>query len=84
MTTKIIKSTPKGQITIPKMWREQFSTDSFLLRMDVSQITIKPINIGDLDINEEVIFDADRDNDGKGVTPDEMIRLLKKIQREQD
>lgn len=49
--------------------------------MDVHQITIKPIHLNDLESEEEVIFDADRDNKGKGITPDEMIRLLKKIQR---
>ena len=29
-------------------------------------------------IKEKVIFDADRDNNGEGVSPDEIIRMLKK------
>lgn len=81
MNSKIIKSTEKGQITLPKAWRNQFPTDSFLLKMDVHQITIKPVHLNDLEADEEVMFDADRDNKGRGVTPDEMIKLLKKIQR---
>jgi hypothetical protein len=28
---------------------------------------------------EEILFDADRDTNGKGITPDYMIHLLKKI-----
>lgn len=79
MTAKIIKTTEKGQITLPKVWRDQFPTDNFLLKIDVHQITIKPVHLNDLEADEEVMFDADRDNKGKGVTPDAMIKLLKKI-----
>lgn len=82
MTTKIVKSTSKGQITLPKSWRNKFHTDSFMLKMEIDQVTIKPINIHEF--SEEVVFDADRDNDGKGVSPDEIIRLLKKIKHGQD
>ena len=82
MTTKIVKSTSKGQITLPKSWRNKFHTDSFMLKMEIDQVTITPINIHEF--SEEVIFDADRDNDGKGVSPDEIIRLLKKIKHGQD
>lgn len=77
MITKIIKSTSKGQITLPKSWRNKFHTDCFMLRMDTDYVIIKPINVHEL--SEEVVFDADRDNKGKGVSPDEIIRVLKKI-----
>jgi hypothetical protein len=30
-------------------------------------------------LQEEVIFDAERDNSGKGIPVDEMIKTLKKI-----
>lgn len=78
MTTKIIKATTKGQVTLPKTWRNQFKTDDFLLQIKVDQIIIKPVHLEELE-TEEIIFDAERDNGGKGVSPDEMIRLLKKI-----
>lgn len=29
--------------------------------------------------NEEIVFDADRDNDGKGINPDSIVEALKKI-----
>lgn len=78
MNAKIIKSTSKGQITIPKKWRSQFETNNYTLEVKKEEIIIKPININQLG-NETVIFDADRDNNGKGISPDEMIRLLKKV-----
>lgn len=81
MSPKIVKSTSKGQITLPKSWRDQFNTDDFLMQIEVNAITIKPINLARLQEEEEVIFDADRDNNGKGVSPDEIIRMLKKINK---
>ena len=82
MTTKLVKSTPKGQITLPKIWRKKFNTDSFILTMKESTIEIKPVDLEELTESDEVIFDAKRDNGGKGITPDEMISMLKKIRRE--
>lgn len=81
MSPKIVRSTSKGQITLPKLWRDQFGTDNFLMQIDVKSITIRPINLSELQAEEEVIFDADRDNNGKGVSPDEIIRMLKKIRK---
>ncbi|PIZ72906.1 hypothetical protein COY06_06050 [Candidatus Peregrinibacteria bacterium CG_4_10_14_0_2_um_filter_41_8] len=72
MKTKITKTTSKGQITLPSEWRSQFLTDNFLLEMDGHKLVVKPINV------EEVIFDAAMDKEGKGVSIDEMIKLLKK------
>ena len=76
---KIVKSTSKGQITIPKAWRKQFKTENFMLKMETHQITLKPVRLEDIIMDEEVIFDADRDNKGKGISPDSVIRMLKKM-----
>ncbi|MEK7528454.1 MAG: AbrB/MazE/SpoVT family DNA-binding domain-containing protein [Patescibacteria group bacterium] len=81
MSPKVVKSTSKGQITLPQEWRRQFSTDSFILNMNNKTLIVTPINLDELE-PEEVVFDADRDNDGKGITPSEMIRILKKIRNE--
>lgn len=78
MTAKVVKSTSKGQITIPNEWRKKFSTDNFVLQMEEKTLTITPINLDALR-SEEVIFDAERDNVGKGISPAEMIKALKKI-----
>lgn len=76
MPTKIAKCTEKGQITLPKKWRELFDTDDFIIDFDDKQLTVKPIEMSKL--SEEIVFDADRDNGGKGISLDEMIKLLKK------
>jgi AbrB family looped-hinge helix DNA binding protein len=76
MPTKITKCTEKGQITLPKKWRELFDTDSFIVDFDNKQLIVRPIEMAKL--NEEIVFDADRDNQGKGIPIDEMIKLLKK------
>lgn len=81
MTSKVVKSTSKGQITLPVRWRAQFNTENYLLKMDEKQIVIKPAYIEKFEVGEleeEVFFDADKDNNGKGVSVDEMIKLLKK------
>lgn len=74
MAAKIVKSTQKGQITLPKEWRSKFNTDSYIIEMKDTVIKITPFYL-----DEEILFDAERDNDGKGISPDEMIKLLKKI-----
>lgn len=77
MTSKILKSTPRGQITLPKKWREHAGTDHYVLHMEDNKLVIVPFHVDNT--AEEIVFDADRDNHGKGVTPEEMIRMLKKI-----
>lgn len=76
MPTKISKCTEKGQITLPKQWRDLFDTDSFVVDFDNKQLTIKPFHMSKT--KEDLIFDADRDNQGKGIPLDDMIKMLKK------
>jgi len=79
MTTKVIKPTTKGQITLPKTWRDLFNTNDFILEIDNKKIIIKPIDLKKLENDDEIIFDAERDNNGKGVSPNEIIKMLKEI-----
>ena len=79
MTRKILQSTERGQITLPKQWRERFETNSFLIEMHEDRMVIVPFRL-DETAGEEVLFDADRDNDGKGVSPDAIIEALKHLQ----
>ena len=78
MTTKILKSTERGQITLPKEWRDHFVTNNYFAQISGDKLIITPLNLDTMN-TEEVLFDADRDNAGKGVTPDQMITALKKI-----
>lgn len=81
MASKVVKATTKGQVTLPKAWRDQFETDNFLLIMRSKQIVIKPLYLEEHydEAGEEVIFDAYRDNDGKGVDPEEIIKMIEDI-----
>ena len=78
MTGKVVRSTDRGQITLPKSWRSLFPTNNYLVEMYEDRLIVIPLNFGEVS-GEEVLFDADRDNEGKGVSPDQMIRALKKI-----
>ena len=78
MSRKILKSTERGQITLPKQWREQFQTDSYIVQLHEDRLVVLPLNLPMME-EEEILFDADRDNHGKGVSPEEMITMLKKI-----
>lgn len=78
MTRTIAKSTERGQITLPKQWRDHFPTNNFIVELHEDKIIIMPLDLKELNA-EEVLFDADRDNNGKSVSPDEIIRVLKKI-----
>lgn len=40
------------------------------------------IRLGKSTSEEEVLFDADKDNDGKGVSPEQIIKILNKISQE--
>jgi len=48
-----------------------------MIKYEKKELTITPVDLADL--RGEVIFDAERDNEGKGISVDEMINTLKKI-----
>jgi len=51
--------------------------------MHQDRLVIHPFDLAQATA-EEIIFDADRDNHGKGIPAREMIRLIKKINHEQN
>ena len=74
----LLKSTTRGQVTLPKQWRKNHSATVYLAEMHDDKLIIVPFDFEKG--NEEILFDADRDNDGKGVSPDDIIAKLQKIQ----
>ncbi len=76
---RITRCTKNGQITIPIDARSQWSTDTFIIKYDQKSLTITPVFPEDL--QEEVIFDANLDNNGQGLAIDDMLKLLKKIKK---
>ncbi|OGF26714.1 hypothetical protein A2477_01020 [Candidatus Falkowbacteria bacterium RIFOXYC2_FULL_47_12] len=82
--TTIVKATSKGQITIPMSWRKQFDTNQFILKCQGDTITLQPIDLETIIKRDEkkgdkVIFNAVRDNKGKGISAEELLKVLKKI-----
>ncbi|MDA0376060.1 MAG: AbrB/MazE/SpoVT family DNA-binding domain-containing protein [bacterium] len=77
MGSKVVKSTSRGQITLPKTWRTRFNTDSYIVQMSDDMLVIKPLDIQSAEA-EEVIFDADRDNGGDGISVKDMLSILRK------
>lgn len=78
MQATIQKATSRGQITLPAAWRKQFNSNSYLMEIADTFLKIKPINIEEL-VDEEVIFDADRDNGGKGILAEDFIKVIDSI-----
>lgn len=78
---KVQKITSKGQITLPVLWRNKFKTNQILLKTRGNVIEISPVNLDALKLAEYTVFDAIRDNKGKGLKATDILKILKKIDR---
>ena len=76
---KIQKITSKGQITLPAAWRKNHPSDYIVLKQKEEKIYIEPIVLGGKD--EYTVFDAIRDNKGKGLKASDLVSILKKIDK---
>lgn len=77
--TIIAKATSKGQITLPAKWRRNFSTNQYIIEEKKDRLEIRPIDIKDLGKKQEyTVFDAIRDNKGRGIKAKSLIKILKK------
>ena len=75
----VVKATSKGQITLPAKWRKQSDSNQYLLKEDGESLVITPLEVDRLEEEGwETIFDAKRDNNGKGVPLKDLIHTLKK------
>ena len=77
----IIKATSRGQITLPAKWRKNFNTDNFIIEEKKNSLEIKPINLKEIE-NEYTVFDAIRDNKGRGIKAEDLIKILDKIEKD--
>lgn len=79
---KIQKISSKGQITLPMAWRRATTTDTISVVVRGDKIEITPAR---LDRSREyTIFDAIRDNGGKGIKADDFITVLDKLIQEDE
>jgi bifunctional DNA-binding transcriptional regulator/antitoxin component of YhaV-PrlF toxin-antitoxin module len=69
----IRKMNTKGQVTLPAVWRERIKTDTVVLEDKGNQLTISP---ADVIVGEEVLFDAVRNNNGKGIPIKDLVKAL--------
>jgi len=76
-TATIQKATIKGQITLPMDWRSKFKTNQFVVKRFDNKLEVFPADIDKL--SEYTVFDAIRDNKGKGVKAKAMLEALDKI-----
>jgi len=75
--TTILKTTSKGQITIPAKWRKKFNTNQFVATLKEDRLEIKPLVIKE-DEDEITVFDAIRDNKGKGIKATDFLKIIRK------
>ncbi len=81
-TEKIQRITSKGQITLPVAWRRRMGTNSIVVRSRGEMLEISPLRtLDDEDEKWVTIFDAVRDNKGKGISAKDFSKLLRKIDK---
>lgn len=74
---KVQNVTSKGQITLPASWRKAFPSNQIMLRVKNDKIEISTINPRE-DEGYYTVFDALRDNNGKGISAKDLLKMLNK------
>lgn len=74
---KIQRVTSKGQITLPSVWRKEFGTDQVVVTAKGGKIEIAPVRR--VKETEYTVFDAIRDNKGKGISAKDLLKMLNKV-----
>jgi AbrB family looped-hinge helix DNA binding protein len=75
----ILKATSKGQITIPASWRKKFNTNQFRTEIKEDKLEIRPLILEkEQEVKEFTVFDAIRDNKGRGIKAKDLVNILKK------
>ncbi len=75
---KIQKITSKGQITLPIAWRRQFNIEQVRVVATGDRVEISPLRFS-IGKEEYTVFDAIRDNKGKGIKAKDLVNILTKI-----
>jgi bifunctional DNA-binding transcriptional regulator/antitoxin component of YhaV-PrlF toxin-antitoxin module len=79
---RIQRITSKGQITLPISWRRKVQTEMIMIRETSNGIHISPARTLKLDPEDRnddiIIFNADRDNGGKGIEASVLADMLRR------
>lgn len=76
---KIQNVTSRGQVTLPVEWRRRFNTNQVVVTTLEDKIEISPAQVRST--SEYTVFDAIRDNKGKGIKAKDLSKILKKIDK---
>lgn len=80
---RIQKITSKGQITLPIAWRRKMHTSTIIVREKGGVLEVAPARLMEEDSDGyTTVFDAIRDNGGKGIKASDLSKLLRKIDKE--
>lgn len=79
--SRVQRVTSKGQITLPVSWRAGVRSDQVLVEQKGEILEISPVRLAR---NQDekgwyTVFDAIRDNKGKGIKAQDLLKILKKI-----
>ena len=78
--SRVQRMTSKGQITLPVSWRAGIQTGQVLVEQKGEVLEITPARLSRKEEKEwYTVFDAIRDNKGKGIKAHDLIKILKKI-----
>lgn len=78
-STRIQKVTSKGQITLPAFWRKKIDTNTIVVKSKGNLLEITPAKLDNSNPKEYTVFDAIRDNKGKGLRAKDLLKILNKI-----
>jgi bifunctional DNA-binding transcriptional regulator/antitoxin component of YhaV-PrlF toxin-antitoxin module len=67
--------TSKGQVTLPASWRARTGSETVVF---VERDSVLEVHPAEIVTGEDVLFDAVRDADGKGLPVTDLVRELKK------
>lgn len=82
LKSRIQNITSKGQITLPVVWRRRTEARQVVLRARGDILEIMPAEVparGQQAPKEYTVFDALRDNKGKGLKAADLLTLLEKM-----
>lgn len=81
---RIQKITSKGQVTIPSAVREQFTGEYVSVKPMKGGVFVAPVHTYESEEGWDVIFSADRDNNGKGISADAFVATMREIAKERE
>ena len=77
---RVQKITSRGQITLPMAWRNRVKADAITVRENGKILEIEALDLtAKSSPSEYTVFDAIRDNKGKGLKAGDLLKVLRKI-----